>query len=244
LSGRHGLSGRNFLSGILLATAVAVPAAAQDRVIGLLALPEVYGARQCAPFEPRDVPLHALPNDRQAVAVIRVDRNWSFAPHGGCEGLEVSVHRGQERYQLPTLEYDYEMPAAIVLEQRSGWFRIRLDKDSAWVQASPVDRFLSLDQLFEEFIGVTSVRAPFSGRLVVAPGRKPDAASPSVTGGQSARVIEIRNVFGETWVQVEIASHSLCDAGAKGPPEIIGEGWMPLYDTKGEPAVWYSSRGC
>jgi hypothetical protein len=236
--------GRRVWPGLVLVLAIAAPAAAQDRVIGLLALPEAYGTRQCAPFEPEDIPLHALPNDGRMMAVIRVDRNWSFAPHGGCEGLEVSVHHGQERHQLPTLEYDYDMPAAIVLEQRSGWFRIRLDKDSAWVQASPVDRFLSLDQLFEEFIGVTSIRQAFSDRLVVAPGRKPDAASPAVKGGQSARVIEIRNVFGETWVQVEVTSHSLCDAAAKGPPEIIGEGWMLLYDARGEPTIWFSSRGC
>ena len=238
------MSGRNFLSGLLLAAVVVVPAAAQDRVIGLLALPEVHGSGQCAAFEPEDVPLHALPNDGRTIAVIRVDRNWSFAPHGGCEGLEVSVHAGQERHPLPTLEYDYEMPGAIVLEQRSGWFRIRLGKDGAWVQASPVDRFLSLDQLFEEFIGVTRVRDSVSGRLVVAPGRKPDPDSPAVKGGQSARVIEIRNVFGETWVQVEIASHSLCDAAAKGPPDVIGQGWMLLYDSRGEPTIWFSSRGC
>ena len=88
------MSGRNFLSGLLLAVVVSAPAAAQDRVIGLLALPEVHGPTQCAPFEPEDVPLHAMPNDGRTMAVIHVDRNWSFAPHGGCEGLEVSVHRG------------------------------------------------------------------------------------------------------------------------------------------------------
>jgi hypothetical protein len=224
--------------------AMASQGTAPDRVIGLIALPQVYGSRQCAPFEPGQVPLHVLPNDGRPIAFIRVDRNWSFAPHGGCEGLQVSVHEGQQRRELPTLEYDYEMPAAIVLEQRSGWFRIRLDKGSAWLQASPLDRFMSLDQLFEEFVGVTSIRESISTRLVVAPGRPVEPSSPQVTGGQSARVISIRNVFGQAWVEVEITSHSLCEAGLKGPPEIVGQGWMLLHDAKGEPTLWYSSRGC
>ena len=68
-----------------------------DRVIGLLALPEVFGGRMCAPFEPHDVALHSTPNDGSVFAAVRVDQNWSFAPHGGCEGLQVSVHRGEQR---------------------------------------------------------------------------------------------------------------------------------------------------
>src|SRR6187397_1830194 len=99
-------------------------AAAQERVLGLLSLPKVFGARSCAPFEPGEVALHAAPNDGKALAFIRVDQNWSFAPHGGCEGLEVSIHRGEHHEDLPTLEYDYEMPGAIVLDQRDGWFKI------------------------------------------------------------------------------------------------------------------------
>jgi hypothetical protein len=233
----------SFLLSLVFA-APGLQGAPPDRVIGLLSLPEVYGARQCAPFEPGEVALHALPDDGRPFAFIRVDQNWSFAPHGGCEGLQVSVHQAQERHELPTLEYDYEMPGAIVFEQRSGWFRIRLGKGSAWLKASVADRFMPLDQLFEEFVGVTSVRDSFKGRLVVAPGRVAEASSPAVAGGQSARVIEIRNVLGESWVQVEIASHSLCVAAEKGPPDVIGQGWMPLYDGRGEPTIWFSSRGC
>jgi hypothetical protein len=63
---------------VLVWTCVVAPAAAGDRVIGLLALPEVFGARQCAPFEPGEVALHGAPNDEKAIAFIRVDRPWSF----------------------------------------------------------------------------------------------------------------------------------------------------------------------
>ncbi len=106
--------------------AIAASAVAQPRVLGLLSLPEVFGPRLCSPFEPGVVALHAAPNDGKAFAFVRVDRNWSFAPHGGCEGLEVSVHQGERRQELPVLEYDYEMAGAIVLEHRDGWFRMRV----------------------------------------------------------------------------------------------------------------------
>jgi hypothetical protein len=61
-------------------------------VIGLLALPEVFGEGPCRPFAPREVPLYAQPRDLRPVARIQVDRPWSFLTDGGCEGLQVRVH--------------------------------------------------------------------------------------------------------------------------------------------------------
>jgi hypothetical protein len=219
-------------------------AAAQDRVIGLISLPEVFGARECAPFEPGEIALHAAPNDGKAIAFVRVDRNWSFAPHGGCEGLEVSIHRGEERQELPTLEYDYEMPAAIVLEQRDGWFKVRLEKGTAWLKPSVVDRFMPLADLFEEFVGVTSINRSFTGRLVNAPGALNGPIMPRVAPSQPVRVVEIRDAGGRTWVQIELLSNSACTAGADGPPEVIATGWLPMHDGDGVPTVWFASRGC
>ncbi|HYE87564.1 MAG TPA: hypothetical protein VEA16_14475 [Vicinamibacterales bacterium] len=226
----------------LLALSVLQPS--QDRVIGLLSLPQVFGSRACAPFEPRDVPLHSIPDDSARVAVIRVDRNWSFAPHGGCDGLAVSVHRGSQRELLPTLEYDYEMPAAIVLEQRSGWFRVRVETGSAWVKASVGDRFMSLGELFEEFIGMTRIDDRYTGRLLSAPGVGGASPTGRVAPGQPVQVLELRDLDGRSFVRVDVMSHSLCAAGAKGPPEIVATGWLPLHAETGEPTIWYSSRGC
>ena len=224
--------------------AIAHPALAQDRVIGLLSLPEVFGAGPCATFEPEQIALHAVPKGATPIAFIRVDQNWSFAPHGGCEGLKVSVHEGERRRELPTLEFDYELPGAIVLEQRDRWFKVRLASGSGWLEASPVDRFMPLSELFEEFIGVTAITKSFSGRLVMAPGRPADPSSPQANASQPARVIEVRYVFGQAWVQVELFDHSICSAAEKGPPETVGTGWMPMHLPDGEPTIWFSSRGC
>ena len=209
-------------------------------MLGLLSLPEVFGPRQCAPFEPREVVLHAAPGDGEAIAVVRVDRNWSFAPHGGCEGLEVSVHQGDRRTQLPTLEYDYEMPGAIVLEHRDGWFRIRMAGRSAWLKASLASRFMPLSELFEEFVGVTAINQSFTARLSSAPGASTGPIMPRVVPAQPVRVLEVR---GES-VRVEVLSNSACTAGNDGPPEVLATGWLPLHDADGEPTVWFSSRGC
>ncbi len=218
MSGNRFVSGRVFRSGALLTLlAIASSAHAQDRVIGLLSLPEVFGGGVCAPFEPEPVALHSSPKGGTPTAFIRVDQNWSFAPHGGCEGLKVSVHEGAQRHELPTLEFDYEMPGAIVLEQRDRWFKVRLASGSGWIEASPADRFMPLSELFEEFVGVTAITKSFSGRLVAAPGRPAEASSPLVRTLQPARVIEIRNVFGQSWVQVEVLNHSICSGRRSWP---------------------------
>jgi hypothetical protein len=221
-----------------------------DRVIGLLSLPEVFGGRMCAPFKPSDVSLHTTPDDGTKFATVHVDQEWSFAPHGGCEGLKVSVHRGEQREALPTLEYDYEMPAAIVVEQRNGWFRVRVQQGTAWIKASVSDRFMPLNELFEEFIGVTAIDKGFTGRLMPAPGGNAsggsagDSAAMRVLPAQPVQVLEMRESGGQTFVKVEVMSHSLCNAGANGPPEIVATGWLPLHSESGEPTIWYSSRGC
>jgi len=225
-----------------------------DRIIGLLSLPQVFGSRMCAPFEPVDVPLHTLPDDRSRFGVVRVDQRWSFAPHGGCEGLKVSVYRGEAREELPTLDYDFDMPAAIVVEQRSGWFRVRVQQGTVWIKAAVTDRFMPLSELFEEFIGVTAIDKGFKGRLAAAPGENAsdpvgntgsgNADAMRVSPMQPVQVLEMRESAGRTFVKVDVMSHSLCAAGANGPPEIVATGWLPLHSESGDPTIWYSSRGC
>ena len=229
----------------LVVMVFAAQTAAADRVIGLLALPEVFGSRTCAPFEPKDVAVHSTPNDGTAFGAIRVDQNWSFAPHGGCEGLKVSVHRGEVREELPALEYDYEMPAAIVVERQSGWFRVKLGQGSGWIKASTAARFMPLADLFEEFVGVTTIEKYFTGNLLMEPGaRAKTVAAAPVKPGQSVQVLEMRDVDGRTFVKVDVMSHSLCTAGDHGPPEVVATGWLPLHAPTGDPTIWFSSRGC
>jgi len=217
-----------------------LPASAAERVIGLVSIPEVFGGGPCAAFEPQQVALHAAPADGKPIAFIHVDQNWSFAPHGGCDGLKVSVHRGAAKEELPTREFDYESPGAIALERRDGWIKIRLHDGVAWFRPSPVDRFMPLSDLYEEFVGVTAINKSFSARLVSTPGMLGGPILPRVAPEQPVRVAEVR----DEWVKVEVLNNSVCTAADHGPPEVIATGWLPLHDANGEPSVWFSSRGC
>jgi hypothetical protein len=217
-----------------------LPASAAERVIGLVSIPEVFGGGPCAAFEPQQVALHAAPADGKPIAFIHVDQNWSFAPHGGCDGLKVSVHRGAAKEELPTREFDYESPGAIALERRDGWIKIRLHDGVAWFRPSPVDRFMPLSDLYEEFVGVTAINKSFTARLVSTPGMLGGPILPRVSPAQPVRVAEVR----DEWVKVEVLNNSVCTAADNGPPEVIATGWLPLHDADGEPSIWFSSRGC
>jgi hypothetical protein len=124
-------------------------------------------------------------------------------------------------------------------------FRIRLSGNrSAWVQA-PEARFMSYESLLEEFTGVTYLTSAFDGELRSAPGltvanRVTARAKPR----QPARIIESRQAGDRLWLNVEVFSHSLCDAGAQGPPETVARGWLLAHAADGEPTVWFFSRGC
>ena len=114
---------------LLLSSALlSQPALAQERVIGLLALPEVFGRGACDRFTPRPVELRATPQG-PVVGTVLVVKPWTHHSNGGCEGLEVGVRapRAATVQQLPTMEYAYEEPGAVVLERRGKWFRVRLN---------------------------------------------------------------------------------------------------------------------
>jgi hypothetical protein len=213
---------------------------AQDRVIGLLTLPEVFGGEACTPFEPRPVPLYAEPGSTREVASIRVDQYWSFAPHGGCEGLEVSVHRGTATAELPTREYAYEAPAAIAVDERNGWFKIRLGEGTAWVAPAKHHQFLPLSELFDQ--ALTAITNQFTGRLRREPGG--ELVGEQWTQYRDIRVLEVRRVGDRQWLHVEVMSHNICDANINVEPKAIAQGWMPAHSDTGEPTVWFSARGC
>lgn len=140
------------------------------RIVGLLELRQVFGSGPCDRFKPEEVPLFSTPGGADPVAVLRVDRYWTFLSDLSCEGLIVRVHpHGSGKpAELPTEEFAYEAPAAIVYEQRDRWFRIRLQDGSAWVRITDPARFHPLaDRLTR---GLSSVTEAWDGRLAAIPG--------------------------------------------------------------------------
>lgn len=218
------------------------PAGAQDRVLGLLALPEVFGNGPCDRFSQQEVPLHAIP-DGPAVGVVHVVKYWVFHGNGGCEGLEVAVRlRASAADQpLPTHEYAYEAPAAVVLEQRGRWFRLRLARGTAWVLASTRDEFHPLETLYES--SLTFLTSDWSRQLADAPGaRSRTARIPTDVPEPSVRVLTSVRTRGQLWFQIEVMSHSGCDDVSE--PQVIDRGWVAAHSRSGQPSIWFSSRGC
>ena len=226
---------------VLALVTMTLPAHAQDRVIGLLTLPTVLGEGPCVRFEPKALPLYAGLDTTRLIATIEVDKNWIMHPNGGCDGLDVSVHHGTERSPLPTREKGYEEPAVIVLEQRNGWFRIRLSDRSAWVAPSPRHVFLPLEKLLLDY-ETAATTEDFSGKLRRSPG---GAEFGSVYKHyQHVAVREIREFKGGQWLRVDVLSHSPCEGNINIEPFPIAKGWLPAHSESGEPTVWFFSRGC
>ena len=222
--------------------ASASSAVAQDRVLGLLSLPEVFGNGACDRFSPREVRLHAVPGGA-AVGLVHVVRNWTFQGNGGCEGLQVAVRMqgAAEERPLPTQEYEYEAPAAIVLQQRGRWFKLRLATGSAWALASEQDVFRSLENLFEN--ALTYLTSDWSRQVSAAPGVRGRAARiPAGMAEPSIHVISSQRSGGQLWFEIEVMSHSGCEDIKE--PTAIDRGWVPAHSPSGQPSIWFFSRGC
>lgn len=108
---------------------VCAPAAQSEQltgVIGLLALPPLAGRADCAPPARREAPLHATPDSPEVVGWIRSDKGTDS--DAACYQVVLRVYRRDGRVsELPTAEYEEEEPdAAVVLEARGRWFKLRL----------------------------------------------------------------------------------------------------------------------
>jgi hypothetical protein len=229
------------VAGLSLMTASPL-AQEQTRIIGLLELPEVFGNGPCDRFTPQEVPLYDASESVRIVGVIRVDEGWTDSSNGGCEGLRVGVHMAGTAASdpLPTKEYGYEEPGAIVLARRDGWFQIRLATGSAWVRSAPRDNFHPLEQLLLE--GLTYLTETWDGRLASsagAPGRP--VRVEAMSSQPSVRVLRSQQLRGELWFELEVITSACAD-----DPNIkaLDRGWVAAHTTSGEPVVWFYSRGC
>jgi hypothetical protein len=216
-------------------------AAAQERVVGLLTLPEVLGPAPCVPFTPASIPLHAAPGDGRPIGAIRVEAPPTPSPQGGCTAHEVRVERrGAAAQPLPTREYGYEEAAAIVLDRRGEWYRIRLDGGPAWIRPSRTARYLPLEALLVDRLW--HLTSEWDGRLASSPGGALQAAVTAASSDVSARVVTTRRIGDGLWAEVDVLAESPCTA--VGEPRVVARGWLPVHAASGDPQVWFYSRGC
>jgi hypothetical protein len=217
--------------------------ATQDRVVGLISLPQVFGDHPCAVYVPSEVVLYAEPDSAHSLGVIRVAQPWTMHENGGCAGLRVVVHleSAESAAVLPTLEYGYETPAAVVLDQHDDWFRIRLADGAAWIRGDSANLFMDLEDLLAE--NLTYIAEPDGKGLSSVPGSTDrNIGTDLLSTGRSVELLDSRRMNGELWLKVAVHNHSPCIS----PEDLatVAEGWLPAHSQTGEPTVWFYSRGC
>lgn len=212
-------------------------------IIGALPLPEVFGPGSCAPFQPKELLVHRLPD--------RVERSRQHihpagaparAGSAGCEPARaiVSAAGSRKGAELPTVEVGHEQPAAIVLERKPRWYRIALAEGSGWVNIEDTRRFIPLTRLLAD--NMTYLRGGTQVPLAERPGATPSAGARPLEGDIAARVVATRRLDGVLWLQVDTRGADVC----KALPPVALTGWVPMLDPGrgGVPSVWFWSRGC
>lgn len=214
-------------------------------IIGILPLPEVFGNEPCAAFKAQDVELFRGPQSTAPIGRIFVSKPSRPSPAGGCEGAEVSVSVSgpvPRNGNLPTLEFAYENPGAVVLTREGQWFEIALDAGTAWVRIQDGARYLPVERLLKD--SLSYLRGQGRSALLDRPGQGKTVWSggPGMRSELPVEVMGFRNVSGKLWVQVSILGVEPCTGQNTNVRTVSG--WLPFHDASGMPAVWFHSRGC
>lgn len=232
---------RRRVLGVLLAVGNLPGAAWADPLIGLLGLPTDAEAGPCLSLQADEIPLYAQPQAGPAIGALRPDAS---AAGDGCRDPRVAVlvDGGRIDGELPLREIGYEAPAAIVLEARPPWYRIRLADGSAWVRVDDAERFASLHRLLVDGLAYVAI-APDAPLRSTADVERPDPASVAwLQFDDPVRVLDSREIDGRLWLKVERLIDSFCETGEE--PDAVATGWLPAHDASGEPLIWFYSRGC
>src|SRR5262245_27303090 len=217
----------------------------RERVVGLLSLPEIVGDG-CGPTQPASTTLYAGPAATTESVGSIIFRVADRQPDGGSCGsaqLLVQVAGGADE-ELPVDEVSYEIPAAIVYEQSGTWFRVALQRGSAWITRTDSNDFQSYPDLLKERLAY--VRKGWAARLWQAPGQGPGTRIPTAWSRYLAdnipvEVLDVQRVNGVSWIRVRLQTESCGETLAGVEP---ATGWIPAYQTSGRPAVWFYARGC
>lgn len=145
---------------------------------------------------------------------------------------------------LPTREYGYERPGAMVLEQRAGWYRLALNEGSGWVASDQAGPYHPLEEMLVDSLSyLTSV---WDGAMAAAPAapilRWLHPAWRRHMGGEvMVDVRETQWVNAELWLRLDVLWPAPCSGEDS---TIIHSGWVPAYAESGSVNVWFNSRGC
>lgn len=211
---------------------------------GLLQLPEVFGSEPCDRFKSSPIDLFASPEASIPVGQIYVASPWSYPAAGGCEGLSVRVKRAASAAdeELPTLEYAYEQPAAIVVSRKGSRFELALATGTAWMNVTDPSRFLPVEKLLSDgllYLRSGSLKHLYhppsdSGTLLPVVGRS-DVELP-------VKLLSYAWISERLWLNVQLQHLDECSQESTGLQPLAG--WLPFHGKDGRPTLWFRSRGC
>ncbi len=219
---------------------IVTPAIAQpgDRVIGLLSLRQIEGPL-CGPPPNAEIALYAKPEPADPIGWIRADRHP--ASDTDCYRAIVNVRwRADGRVQaLPTEEYEEEEPlAAVVVEHRHQWFKVRVPDGAAWLLASDGGEYFSLERLLVK--RPAYLTEAWDRTLANVPGGPRRSAGDRRRRYTPVRFVESREVRGALWLKIAVMSHTIYEFDE--PPRVVATGWVPAHDAAGKAVVWFNSR--
>ncbi|MCU0227914.1 MAG: hypothetical protein MUF01_09780, partial [Bryobacterales bacterium] len=187
---------------------MASPLAAQQSVVGLLAIPELFGDEVCLPFPPSDVQVHAAPGG-PPIGTLRVRNPWLSAGASRCDELEVNfLTPDGAATPLETKEFGYEQKAAIVTEERPGWYRLLLaERQPGWVTTGGQRRFLGIAALFRD--RPLQAHREWDGAVYSGPGASPEPPRPDLLRA-GFRMLRVEQHHGVWWMLTEFPVQDIC----------------------------------
>jgi hypothetical protein len=169
------------------------------------------------------------------------------ADGGACDSAQLVVRLVDGATEpLPTDESDYEIRAAVVYERQGDWFRIALQRRSAWVKRPDSQAaFHQYPDLLKDRLAY--IMAGWDGKLWSEPGGagRPVPLAPAwrrhLADEVPIDVVAVRRVGNQVWIQVRLETERCGESLADVKPVT---GWIPGSHTQSVPAAWFFSRGC
>ena len=219
-----------------------------ERVQGLLDLPEILGDIRCGPFQPKSIDFYAKPSKAGSPEGSIDAGAFRLPDQPGCYQPTAVVRRSSgAAEELPIEESSYEVQAAVVYQRDGNWFRIALQRGSAWIERENAQGFLAYPAGLTSDSHLTYLREGWDGRVWAAPESGPGVMAPPNWLAHRNRAIPVRllsarTVGSDVWIQVRFETEEVC--GQTLPNVTPLEGWIPAYRPQGAVSVWFHSRGC
>lgn len=149
--------------------------------------------------------------------------------------------------QVESHEWSYENPALAVFGYAHGgggyWYKIRLTHPEryGWINARTIFKFHPISSLLTHSL---SYLTGTWDRVVYAdPHSSTSGTTLAVTDQQiPVEVASSANIDGALWLLVVVLAESPCVS--ERTPAVIGSGWVPVANPKGQLNAWFFSRGC